>query len=72
MYVDIVISNIFNLNKHFLFYFIFPDMTPLLGGGRKSCCIIYYLFITSLPNVGIININLNLGFIETIWNATQL
>ena len=24
MYVDIVISNVFNLNKHFLIFFLFP------------------------------------------------
>ena len=26
MYVDIVISNVFNLNKHFFFYFLFSSI----------------------------------------------
>ena len=30
MYVDIVISNVFNLNKHFLFYFYFSYCPHLL------------------------------------------
>ena len=34
MYVDIVISNVFNLNKHFFFSFSFPCW----GGGDGLVC----------------------------------
>ena len=36
MYVDIVISNIFNLNKHFLFLFLFSLMAGNLCRGRVT------------------------------------
>ena len=35
MYVDIVISNIFNLNKHFFFFFLFLLLTQVVREKSK-------------------------------------
>ena len=39
MYVDIVISNIFYLNKHFFFFFLFLFFEYIMSGGLFSPCL---------------------------------